>query len=105
VVDAEIQDEQDLINAVPYINYALFGVGEHLERLHGIKKKYNSEVLWDLQADGNSLCDSRVMYSMMMAEIVCWPSSWSSLGFWMGVRVVSRVADRTPLYSGTRIAP
>jgi hypothetical protein len=46
-------------------------MGEHLERLRGIKK-YNFVVLWDLQADGNSLYDSRVMYSMMMAEIVCW---------------------------------
>jgi hypothetical protein len=46
-------------------------MGEHLERLREIKK-YDPMVLWDLQAVGNSTYDSRVMYSMMMAEIVCW---------------------------------
>jgi hypothetical protein len=54
LVEVEIQDGQGLMNAAPYINYALFGTpleamyGEHLERLHEIKKK------------------------MMVAEIVCW---------------------------------
>jgi hypothetical protein len=54
LVEVEIQDGQGLMNAAPYVNYALFGTpleamyGEHLERLHEIKKK------------------------MMVAEIVCW---------------------------------
>jgi len=61
-----------------YVNYALFGTplgamyGEHLERLREIKKRYNPEDVWDLQADGNSMSDSRAMFSMTVAEIVCW---------------------------------
>jgi hypothetical protein len=45
LVEAEIQDGQGLMNAAPYVNYALFGTplevmyGEHLERLREIKKK------------------------------------------------------------------
>jgi Berberine and berberine like len=48
-VEAGIQDGQDLMNAAPYVNYALFGTplevmyGEHLERLREIKKKYDPE--------------------------------------------------------------
>ena len=49
LVEAGIKDGQDLKNAAPYVNYALFGTpletmyGEHLERLRGIKKKYDPE--------------------------------------------------------------
>ena len=49
LVEAGIQDGQDLKNAAPYVNYALFGTpleamyGEHLERLREIKKKYDPE--------------------------------------------------------------
>jgi hypothetical protein len=49
LVQAGIQDGQDLMNAAPYVNYALFGTqlavmyGEHLERLREIKKKYDPE--------------------------------------------------------------
>lgn len=49
LVEAGIQDGQDLKNAAPYLNYALFGTplelmyGEHLERLRDIKKKYDPE--------------------------------------------------------------
>ena len=47
--EAGIQDGQDLKNAAPYVNYALFGTplktmyGDHLERLGEIKKKYDPE--------------------------------------------------------------
>jgi berberine-like enzyme len=47
LVEAGIEDGQDLKNAAPYVNYALFGTspmamyGEHLERLRKIKKKYD----------------------------------------------------------------
>jgi hypothetical protein len=37
-----IQDGQDLMNAAPYVNYALFG--EHLERLREIKE-YDPEIM------------------------------------------------------------
>jgi hypothetical protein len=49
LVEAGIQDGQDLMNAAPYVNYALFGTpleaiyGGHLERLREIKKKYDPE--------------------------------------------------------------
>jgi hypothetical protein len=49
LVEAGIQDGQDLKNAAPYINYALFGTpletmyGKHLERLRGIRKRYDPE--------------------------------------------------------------
>jgi hypothetical protein len=49
LVEAGIKDGQDLKNAAPYVNYALFGTpletmyGEHLERLRGIRKKYDPE--------------------------------------------------------------
>ncbi len=49
LVEAGIKDGQDLENAAPYINYALFGTplktmyGDHLERLHEIKKRYDPE--------------------------------------------------------------
>ncbi len=45
LVEAETQGGQDLMNAAPYVNYALFGTpleamyGEHLERLREIKEK------------------------------------------------------------------
>jgi hypothetical protein len=29
-------------------------------------------MLWDLQADGNSMSDSRAMFSMVVGEVVCW---------------------------------
>jgi hypothetical protein len=56
-----------LKNAAPYayVNYALFGTlppavyGEHLERLCGIKKSMILRMSWDLQADANSISDSR----------------------------------------------
>ncbi len=57
-----VQDGQDLNNAAPYINYALFGTplkamyDDHLERLREIKKKYVVRMLWDLRVDGNSKC-------------------------------------------------
>jgi len=47
LVEAGIRDGQDLKNAAPYVNYALFGTsvetmyGEHLERLRKIKKRYD----------------------------------------------------------------
>ena len=47
LVEAGIQDGQDLKNAAPYVNYALFGTplermyGGHLERLREIRKKYD----------------------------------------------------------------
>ena len=49
LVEAAIQDGQDLKNAAPYVNYALFGTplermyGEHLERLRRIRKRYDPE--------------------------------------------------------------
>ena len=49
LVEAGTQDGQDLMNAAPYVNYALFGTpleamyGEHLARLRGIKKKKDPE--------------------------------------------------------------
>ncbi|KAI0293254.1 hypothetical protein BC826DRAFT_1105166 [Russula brevipes] len=49
LMNAGIQDGQDLKNAAPYVNYALFGTpletmfGEHLERLREIRKKYDPE--------------------------------------------------------------
>ncbi|KAF8477760.1 hypothetical protein DFH94DRAFT_92255 [Russula ochroleuca] len=49
LVEAAIQDGQDLKNAAPYVNYALFGTpvermyGKHLERLRGIRKKDDPE--------------------------------------------------------------
>ena len=48
-VEAGIQDGQDLKNAGPYVNYALFGTpleamyGDHLERLREMKGKYDPE--------------------------------------------------------------
>ena len=47
--EAGIEDGQDLKNAAPYVNYALFGTpleriyGGHLERLREIRKKYDPE--------------------------------------------------------------
>jgi Berberine and berberine like len=47
LVEAGIRDGQDLANAAPYVNYALFGTplkrmyGDHLERLREIRKKYD----------------------------------------------------------------
>lgn len=49
LIEAGIQDGQNLKNAATYVNYALFGTpleaiyGEHLERLREIKKKYDPE--------------------------------------------------------------
>jgi Berberine and berberine like len=49
LVEAGIQDGQDLKNAAPYVNYALFGTpletmyGEHLERLREIREEYDPE--------------------------------------------------------------
>jgi Berberine and berberine like len=49
LVEAGIQDGQNLKNAALYVNYALFGTpleamyGEHLGRLCEIKKKYDPE--------------------------------------------------------------
>ncbi|KAF8463791.1 FAD-binding domain-containing protein [Russula ochroleuca] len=49
LVEAAIQDGQDLKNAGPYVNYAIFGTplermyGKHLERLREIRKKYDPE--------------------------------------------------------------
>jgi len=49
LVKAGIQDRQDFRNAVPYVNYALFGTpvevmyGENLGRLRKIKKKYDPD--------------------------------------------------------------
>jgi hypothetical protein len=49
LVEAGIQDGQDLKNAAPYVNYALFGTplermyGENLDRLREIKKTYDPE--------------------------------------------------------------
>jgi hypothetical protein len=49
LVEAGIRDGQDLKNAAPYVNYALFGTplermyGGHLERLREIRKKYDPE--------------------------------------------------------------
>lgn len=49
LVEVGIQNGQDLENAAPYINYALFGTplktlyGEHLGRLGEIKKKYDPD--------------------------------------------------------------
>jgi hypothetical protein len=49
LVEAGIQDGQDLKNAAPYVNYALFGTppeamyGDHLERLREIREKYDPE--------------------------------------------------------------
>jgi len=47
LVEAGIKDGQDLANAAPYVNYALFGTplermyGDNLERLGEIRKKYD----------------------------------------------------------------
>ena len=49
LVKAGIQDGQDLKNATPYVNYALFGTplermyGGNLDRLREIKKAYDPE--------------------------------------------------------------
>jgi Berberine and berberine like len=49
LVEAGIQNGQDLENAAPYVNYALFGTplktmyGGHLGRLREIKKKYDQD--------------------------------------------------------------
>ena len=54
LVDAGIKDGQDLKNAAPYVNYALFGTslktmyGEHLERLCEIRKKYDTDNIMGL---------------------------------------------------------
>jgi Berberine and berberine like len=54
LVDAGIQDGQDLKNAAPYVNYALFGTpleemyGGHLGRLREIRKKYDPEDIMGL---------------------------------------------------------
>jgi hypothetical protein len=47
LVGAGILDGQDLTNAAPYVNYALFGTplktmyGNNLKRLHEVRKKYD----------------------------------------------------------------
>ena len=47
LIEAGIQDCQNLTNAAPYVNYALFGTpvermyGENLERLRVIKRTYD----------------------------------------------------------------
>ena len=49
LVEAAIQVGQDLKNAGPYVNYALFGTplermyGKHLDRLRRIRKRYDPE--------------------------------------------------------------
>jgi hypothetical protein len=49
LVEAGMRDGQDLANAAPYVNYALFGTplnqmyGDHLERLREIRKKYDPQ--------------------------------------------------------------
>ena len=49
ILAAGIKDGQDLTNAAPYVNYALFGTpleriyGGQLERLREIKRKYDPE--------------------------------------------------------------
>jgi hypothetical protein len=49
LVEAGIQNGQDLKNAAPYVNYALFGTplktmyGGHLGRLRDIRKKYDPD--------------------------------------------------------------
>jgi hypothetical protein len=54
LVEAGIKDGQDLKNAAPYVNYALFGTpvkrmyGKHLERLRKIRKRYDPEDVMEL---------------------------------------------------------
>ena len=54
LVDVGIQDGQDLKNAAPYVNYALFGTpleqmyGGHLGRLREIRMKYDPEDIMGL---------------------------------------------------------
>jgi hypothetical protein len=54
LVEAGIEDGQDLKNAGPYVNYALFGTsletmyGKHLERLRKIRKRYDPEDIMGL---------------------------------------------------------
>ncbi|KAH9972613.1 hypothetical protein BGW80DRAFT_1459703 [Lactifluus volemus] len=62
VLAAGIEDGQDLTNAAPYVNYALFGTpleriyGEHLQRLREIRQRYDPGVSWSEQAGGSSEC-------------------------------------------------
>jgi hypothetical protein len=58
LIEAIIKDGQDLKNAAPYINDALFGTslkiyGDHLERLHEIKK-YDPENFMGLAGEWKS---------------------------------------------------
>jgi hypothetical protein len=54
LIEAGIQDGQDLKNAAPYVNYALIGTpvermyGGHLKRLREIRKKYDPEDIMGL---------------------------------------------------------
>jgi hypothetical protein len=49
LVQAGIKDGQDLTNAAPYVNYALFGTplekmyGQNVERLHEIREEYDPQ--------------------------------------------------------------
>jgi hypothetical protein len=54
LVEAGIKDGQDLSNAAPYVNYALFGTplermyGSNLERLRAIRKRYDPRGIMEL---------------------------------------------------------
>jgi hypothetical protein len=54
LVEAGIEDGQDLKNAASYVNYAMFGTplermyGRHLERLREIRKMYDPENIMGL---------------------------------------------------------
>jgi Berberine and berberine like len=49
LLEAKIKDGQDMTNAAPYVNYALFGTplekiyGGHLKRLREIRRRYDPE--------------------------------------------------------------
>jgi berberine-like enzyme len=69
LVEGGIKDGQDLKNAAPYVNYALFGTslktmyGDHLERLYEIRKKYDPDDVMGLAGRWKfQMCDLRVMF-------------------------------------------
>ena len=55
LVQAGIKDGQDLTNAAPYVNYALFGTplkkmyGQNVERLHEIREEYDPQDVMGLE--------------------------------------------------------
>ncbi|KAH9988273.1 hypothetical protein BJV74DRAFT_796325 [Russula compacta] len=88
LVEAGIQDGQDLKNAAPYVNYALFRTpvetmyGEHLERLSRIREKYDPEDVMGLAGGWTFyVSDARVVFGLYLSNWIAAPAGIAIIYF------------------------